>query len=108
MLQDPEAGNQADALVRELVRGEYLDVTAASSAGPRAVRPARKTIEMLGSWPASTAQETLSELVAAIDTELNRTSDPVKKSTLRAVRDGLTGAAQQIAITYIEKKIGAT
>lgn len=29
------------------------------------------------------------------------------RSTLQAVRDGLTGAAQQIAIAYIEKKIGA-
>lgn len=107
MLQDPEAGNQVDALVRELVRGEYLDVAFDSAAGPRAVRPSRKTIQMLAGWPASLAQESLNELVAAIDTEVDRTSDPDKKSTLKAVRDGLTGAAQQIAIAYIEKKIGA-
>lgn len=107
-LTDPEAGRRADALVRELVRSDYLDVTFRSADGPRAVRPARKAIEMFGGWPASSAQESLNELVAAIDTEINRTPDPDRKSKLQAVRDGLTGAAQQIAIAYIEKKIGAT
>lgn len=62
---------------------------------------------MLDGWPAGVAQESLNELVAAVDSEIDRTTDPEKQSKLRAVRDGLVGAARDIAIAYIEKKVGA-
>ena len=93
------------AEVRELVRGGYLDVTFQSAAGPRMVRPTRQTLQMLAGWPGSSAQDALNELVAALDSEIAGTAEGERRSKLVQVRDGLLGAAQQIAIAYLEKKI---
>lgn len=107
LTEDPETGRETDAMVRELIRAGFLDVTFRSAAGPRGVRPSPLTFQMLGHWPAGPAQDALNELVVALNAEIDRTSDTQKRSKLIQVRDGLLGVARDIAIAYLEKKIGA-
>jgi hypothetical protein len=106
MISDDETGPATSAMIRELARGGYLDVTFESADGPRMVRPTTQTLQMLEGWPAGAAQDALNELVAALDSEIAQTQDTEKRSKLVAVRDGLVGAARDIAIAYLEKKIG--
>ncbi len=61
---------------------------------------------MFAGWPVSAAQDVLDDLTAALDTEIDLTSDTDKRSRLIAVRDGLLGAARDIAIAWAERKIG--
>jgi hypothetical protein len=60
---------------------------------------------MFAGWPSSSAEDTLSTLVAALNTEITETADPDRRTTLQRVRDGLLGAAQDIALKVIEQKI---
>lgn len=106
-VEDPASGCQAAALARALAHDEYLEIAWEGPSGPGLVIPLPKTVRMLDGWPAVAAQDSLDELVAALDSEIDRTTDPEKRSKLRAVRDGLVGAARDIAIAYIEKKVGA-
>jgi hypothetical protein len=106
-LEDPDHGRATRALLFELARAGYLDVTWESADGPRMVRPGIPALRMFAGWPISAAQDVLDELTAALDTEIERTSDSDKRSKLIAVRDGLLGAARDIAIAWAERKIGA-
>jgi hypothetical protein len=47
----------------------------------------------------------LSTLIAALNAEITETTDPETRTTLQRVRDGLLGAAQNIALKVIEQKI---
>lgn len=107
MTSDKETGQRVAAIVRELARSGFLEVVWASADGPRMVRPSPVTLQMLGGWPVDGAQEALTGLVDALTAEIDRTPDPERRSVLMQVRDGLVGAARDIAIAYIEKKIGA-
>jgi hypothetical protein len=106
-LEDSGQGPETRALLFELARAGYLEVTWESADGPRMVRPAIPALQMFAGWPVSAAQDVLDELTEALDTEIDRTSDSDKRSKLIAVRDGLLGAARDIAIAWAEKKIGA-
>ncbi len=96
------------AAVRELARAGYLeDVLEIDGLEvPRLVRPTPLALERVAGWPGSSAQAALDDLVAAIDTEIARTSDSEKRSALVTVRDGLVGAARDFALAYLEKKAG--
>jgi hypothetical protein len=106
-VEDPASGRQAAVLFRALAGDDYLEIAWEGPSGPGLVIPLSKTVRLLDGWPTGAAQDTLNELVAALDSEIDRTTDPEKQSKLRGVRDGLVGAARDIAIAYIEKKIGA-
>lgn len=106
-VEDPASGRQAAALVRALARDDYLEIAWEGPWGPGLVIPLPKTVRMLDGWPADAAHDSLNELVAALNSEIDRTTDPDKQSKLRAVREGLVGAARDIAIGYIEKKVRA-
>lgn len=106
-LEDPDHGRETRALLFELARAGYLEVTWETADGPRMVRPGIPSLQMFAGWPVSAAQDVLDELTAALDTEIGRTSDSDKRSKLIAVRDGLLGAARDIAIAWAERKIGA-
>jgi hypothetical protein len=100
-VNDPHS---ARAQLEELVRGGYLE-SATPQQRVRLVRPTTKTLQMFAGWPSSSAEDTLSTLVAALNTEITETADPDRRTTLRRVRDGLLGAAQDIALKVIEQKI---
>jgi|BarGraIncu00222A_1022003.scaffolds.fasta_scaffold39704_2 hypothetical protein len=106
MTGDETTGRQATAVVRELVRSKLLDVTRGTADRPHWVRPTPLALRMLGGWPADGAQEVLSGLVEALNTEIDRTPDSGRRSVLVQVRDGLIGGARDVAIAYIEKKTG--
>jgi hypothetical protein len=91
--------------VRELAHAGFLEVTFESAAGPRLVRPSPTALQMLAGRPADTAEDTLQGLVRALDTEIEHTSDPDRRSTLKRVRSGLLGAARDVALAYLEKKV---
>lgn len=106
-LEDPEHGQQTRALLFELARVGFIDVTFESAGGPRMVRPGPFALQLFAGWPVNAAQDALDDLTAALDAEIDRTGDSEKRSKLIAVRDGLVGAAQNIAIAWVEKKIAA-
>lgn len=106
-LEDPVDGRETRALLLGLARAGYLEVTWESADGPRMVRPGIPVLQMFAGWPVTAAQDVLNDLTTALDTEIDRTSDSDKRSKLIAVRDGLLGAARDIAIAWAEKKIGA-
>jgi hypothetical protein len=101
-----ERGGQAEAHIGELVRGGYLEVGRESAAGPTHVRPTKLTLQLFDGWPAGPAQAALEELVRDVDIAIERTPDEERRSKLVALRDGLVGAGRDIAIAYLEKKIG--
>jgi hypothetical protein len=94
-----------DAYVRELARAGYLDVITRSDSRPRLVKPSPTALQMLARWPSSPAEDALDGLVHALDSEIERTADPEKRSLLERVRSGLAGAARDVALTYFEKKV---
>jgi hypothetical protein len=104
-LEDPAAGRPA---VRELVRGGYLETVNEQDQSdiPSEVRPTPLTLQLIARWPGSGAEAALGELVAAIDEEITSTDDSDKRRKLTAVRDGLLGAARDVAIHYLERKTG--
>jgi hypothetical protein len=107
LTQDPTSGHEAEAHVGELVRSGYLEVGRNSAAGPTHVRPTVLTHQMLGGWPAGSAQAALDEFVHDIDVAIERAPDETKRSKLVALRDLLAGAGREIALAWVEKKIGA-
>jgi hypothetical protein len=104
-LDDPAA---ARASMRELVRGGYLEeVTGVDQSDiPGAVRPTPATLQLLARWPGSNSEAALAELVSALDQAIESTPAGEKRSTLVRVRDGLIGAARDIALSYLERKVG--
>ncbi len=104
-LEDPAAGRPA---LRELVRGGYLEAIDEhdQSDVPSTVRPTTQTLQLMARWPASAAEAALGELVSALDEEINVTPDDEKRRKLVQVRDGLLGAARDIALRYLESKAG--
>jgi hypothetical protein len=106
LADDPERGGVAAAHIGELVRGGYLEVGRGSAAGPTHVRPTKLTLQLFDGWPAGPAQAALEELVRDVDIAIERTPDEDQRSKLVALRDGLVGAGRDIAIAYLEKKIG--
>jgi hypothetical protein len=104
IIEEP-TGAAATAMIRELARAGYLDITFESVHGPQMVRPTSLTLQMLEGWPSGPAQDAVSELVAALDTEIAHTDDAQKRSVLVQVRDGLVGAAWNVAPAYFEKKM---
>jgi hypothetical protein len=99
----------AGAAVRELVRGGYLETVADSDQSdiPQAVRPLPLTFQLLAGWPGGTAEAALDELVAALDKAIEGTEPGEEQSKLIRVRDGLLSAARDIALTWLERKMGA-
>jgi hypothetical protein len=100
-LGDPQS---ARAQLEELVRAGYLE-PATPQQRVRLVRPTTKTLQMFAGWPSTNAEDTLSTLIAALNAEITETTDPETRTTLQRVRDGLLGAAQNIALKVIEQKI---
>jgi hypothetical protein len=82
MTGDETTGRQATAVVRELVRSKLLDATRGTADRPHWVRPTPLALRMLGGWPADGAQELLSGLVEALNTEIDRTPDRGRRSVL--------------------------
>ena len=74
----------------------------------RFVRPGTRTLEIFAGWPSTTAEDTLPRLVEALTAEIDQTSDEDQRTKLVRVRDGLLGAAQDIALKALEKKIEGT
>jgi hypothetical protein len=104
-----DGNKSAHAAVAQLARAGYLDVSFESAAGISFVIPSTQTLQLEAGWPTGVpAEDALAELVEALDTELAQTSDQEKRSKLIQVRDGLIGAARDVALAYLEKKIGAT
>jgi hypothetical protein len=104
-IEDPEG---ARAALRELVRGGYLEGLADVEQVdiPLAVRPTPATLQLLARWPGSNSEAALAELVSALDQAIETTPAGEKRSTLVRVRDGLLGAARDIALSYLEGKVG--
>jgi hypothetical protein len=101
-----EADDDAiQAVVRALVDAGYLAVHFESAAGIQMVSPTPKTLELEAGWPSSSAQAAVDELVVALDAEISATPDPERRSKLLSVRDGLVGAARDVAIAWAEKKM---
>jgi hypothetical protein len=100
--------NSARAQLDELIRGGYVDRAIDRPGRVRLVRPCTRTLEMFAGWPSTTAEDTLARLVEALTTEIDNTSDEDKRTRLVRVRDGLLGAAQDIALKVLEKKIEGT
>jgi hypothetical protein len=63
-------------------------------------------LQLFDGWPSGPAQAALEELVRDVDIAIERTPDEERRSKLVALRDGLVGAGRDIAIAYLEKKIG--
>jgi hypothetical protein len=98
---------QTEALVRELCRDGYLDVTFNSADGPRGVRPSSKTLKLEAGWPAGTGEAAIADLVQALDREISQTPEQSKKrSVLLAMRDGVIGLGGDFFLAYVEKKAG--
>ena len=105
LTEDP-AG--ARAALRELVRGGYLEELADNDGSdiPLVVRPTPLTLQLLAGWPGSSSEAALDELVAALDQAIASTSDETKRSNLVRVRDGVLGAARDVFLAYLEKRVG--
>ena len=97
------------AALRELVRGGYLEALADIEQAdiPLVVRPTPLTLQLLAGWPSGTPEAALDELVAVLDQAIDSTPEGEQRSKLVRVRDGLLGAARDVAIAYFEKKVGA-
>ena len=107
LINDADEPGSVRAALRELARAGYLEDLAEDDwqPAPRLVRPTPLALERVAGWPGSSAQAALDELVAALDHEIARTPDEEKRSKLSRVRDGLLGAARDVAIAYFEKKV---
>jgi hypothetical protein len=94
------------ALVRELVRGGYLDAVNEidQSDIPVTVRPSLVALRIMGRWPATAPEVALDGLVEALNTAIASTDDESKRSKLTRVRDGLLGVGRDVALAYFEKK----
>jgi hypothetical protein len=107
LTQDPESGAQAEAQIEHLIQAGYLEVGRDSSAGPTHVRPTELTLQMLDGWPGSLGEEALRGLVAALNAEIEQTTDDDKRSKLIQVRDGLRGVARDLVLTYLRGDVQA-
>ena len=107
LIEGAEDSAGTAAAIRELVRAGFLEPVFGlqSAHAPRLVRPTTLALQVEAGWPADAAQAALSGLVAAIDEELNHTTDLERRSRLMRVRDGLLGAARDVALAYFEKKV---
>jgi hypothetical protein len=105
--QQPDP-NSARAQLDELMRGGYIDRATDRPGRVRLVRPSTRTLEMFAGWPSTTAEDTLARLVEALTAEIDGTPDEEERTKLVRVRDGLLGAAQDIALKVLEKKIEGT
>jgi hypothetical protein len=109
VLREVDGHEAGRAALRELVRAGYLEETSTPdrlAELPRTVRPTPLTLQLLAGWPVSSAEAVLDQLVAALDQAIESTSDPEQRSRLVKVRDGLLGAARDVALAYFEKKVG--
>jgi hypothetical protein len=97
----------ARAALRELVRGGYLDELADAEGVdiPLVVRPTTLALQLLAGWPGSSPEAALDELVVALDQAIASSADEDRRSKLVRVRDGLLGAARDVALVYFEKKV---
>lgn len=104
-LDDP-AGSRA--LVRELVRGDYLEAVNEidQSDIPVTVRPSLVALRIMARWPETGPEAALDGLVEALNTAIASTDDEAKKSKLTRIRDGLLGAGRDVALAYFEKRVG--
>lgn len=104
-LDDP-AGSRA--LVRELVRGGYLDAVNEidQSDIPVTVRPSSVALRVMARWPETGPEAALDGLVEALNITIASTDDDAKRSKLTHIRDGLLGAGRDVALAYFEKKVG--
>ena len=107
LTQDPESGAEAEAQIDHLVQAGYLDVGRSSAAGPTHVRATELTLQMLDGWPGSLGEEALRGLVAALNAEIENTTDNDKRSKLIQVRDRLRGVARDLVLTYLRGDVQA-
>jgi hypothetical protein len=103
-LEDP---SPARAAVRELVRGGYLEELAGveQSDVPTLVRPTTATLQMLAGWPGGNAEAALDEFVAMLDQAIEAAPEGEERSRLKRFREGLVGAARDVALAYFERKV---
>ncbi len=90
------------------MRGGHLEALAddESSDVPLAIRPSTETLKLLAGWPGGTAEAALDELVNALDQAIASTPAGEERSKVVRFRESLVGAARDIVIAYLEKKIG--
>ncbi len=107
VLRTLEDQDGARAALRELVRGGYLEGVAGVEEVdiPLVVRPTTATLQLLARWPGSSAEAALADLVAELDQAIESAPDEEKRSALVRVRDGLLGAAKDVALAYLGSKI---
>ena len=108
VLRETDNPESARAALRELVRGGYLEGLADVEQVdiPLVVRPTPLAVQQLGGWPGSTAEEVVDGLVTELSREITTTTDTETRSALVRVRDGLRGAARDVAVAWAEKKVG--
>jgi hypothetical protein len=104
LVEDSEAGRQNQAVIGQIVRSGLLEVVFEGAAGPRTVRPSPDTFRMLAGWPSGSGDDALNELVAALNAQIEQTTDAGEKSRLAQLRDGLLGVGRQLFLSWAENK----
>jgi hypothetical protein len=96
---------QAQALIRELIRDDWLVEGLVELDQADFVRPSPKAIRTFGGWPGGSAQDALNEFVEDLDQAIDSSPHDEKRTKLIAIRDGLLSAGRDVALAYFEKKV---
>lgn len=105
LLVNEDAARQNAAIIRELFRDDQLEEPEFATDQSTTARPTPKAMQILGGWPSGAAEDALNELVRAVDSEIEATTDQAKRSKLIAVRDGIASAGRDVVLAYFEKKV---
>jgi hypothetical protein len=105
LLNDETRKRQVETLVPELIRGGWLEVGRDSAAGPVAVRPTTKTLQVFAGWPSGPADDVVEDLASAIQAEIDKTADPDEKSRLVQLRNGVLGIGRDLFLHWAEQKV---
>lgn len=103
--QGAEDPQQAQALLRELGRDEWLEPGQSGNDQSDSVRPTPKTVRMFEGWPSGAAEDAFDDLVSDLNTAIEQTPDDEKRSKLIVLRNGLLTAGRDVALAYFEKKV---
>jgi len=87
-----------------LERGGYVQGTASIDPLPGAltVVPTEKALKLLAGWPAD-GEVALERLIAALQTQIDSTTDEEEKGKLRRVLDAVQGVGENVAAEVLTK-----
>jgi len=97
-----------DRVLYELEQAGYVHATVATDAqwGPLTAKLTEKGLQLVASWPTTTADAAVAKLMALVELRISEASTPEEKTRWQQVRDGLLSFGRDALVEVIGSAAG--